>query len=578
MRAGREPGGTARPPGRGAWTRPPPGRPAARPTRRAETLPAARPSRPERPPGDVPLLLPLADRLDVARVVVDRMPSARSGHGGHATTYRLARALVNDCALPREPALELLREYNDRLGREGEETWTEAELAHKVDSALAAAADPRFPFGCKVRAEAVTNPHRLAREFLAGRPVRYWRDLYWEYDGTKYVPVADKEMRALLTGHLERRFAEEYAIQVARYQRRLKAWQADPRGKRPPPPLLMGVHAPLLRDVTLAVNDEALLRGTYPMPCLLPEGSEPSYLAVANGLLDLDTGTLRPHTPDWFSAVCLPYPYEPGAVAPRWSAFLERNLEGDADRIALLQEFFGYCLARTTDGQACLILHGPGGNGKSVVLAVLRAMLGAGNVATVPLEHFAQRFAMAQTLGKLANVCPEVGELDRTAEGTLKGYIAGDAMFFEKKGKDGFTALPSARLVIATNNVPRFADKSEGMWRRLLILPMTVQIPPGERTGRDGQGVLLGALGRAARRAELGAGGAATAPGQGLAVHPAGGLHGGPGGAPPGVGPGADLPAGALRGGRRGRADPGGGALPGVHALVRPERAPQSAE
>jgi putative DNA primase/helicase len=88
---------------------------------------------------------------------------------------------------------------------------------------------------------------------------------------------------------------------------------------------------------------------------------------------------------------------------------------------------------------------------------------------------------MAQTLGKLANVCPEVGELDRTAEGTLKSYIAGDAMFFEKKGKDGFTAPPTARLVIATNNVPRFADKSEGIWRRLLILPMTVRIPPGER-------------------------------------------------------------------------------------------------
>jgi hypothetical protein len=34
-------------------------------------------------------------------------------------------------------------------------------------------------------AEAVINPHRLAREFLAERPVRYWRDLYWEYDGKR---------------------------------------------------------------------------------------------------------------------------------------------------------------------------------------------------------------------------------------------------------------------------------------------------------------------------------------------------------------------------------------------------------
>src|SRR5262249_9616213 len=128
-----------------------------------------------------------------------------------------------------------------------------------------------------------------------------------------------------------------------------------------------------------------------------------------------------------------------------------------------------------------LILFGEGGNGKSVVLAVLRAMLGADNIATVPLESFGQRFAMAQTLGKLANVCPQGGGIDRTAEGVLKSYIAGDQMFFEKKGKDGCSAPPTARLVIGTNNVPRFLDKTEGMWRRLNLMPMNVRIPKEER-------------------------------------------------------------------------------------------------
>jgi putative DNA primase/helicase len=115
------------------------------------------------------------------------------------------------------------------------------------------------------------------------------------------------------------------------------------------------------------------------------------------------------------------------------------------------------------------------------VLAGLHAMLGEANVSTVPLEDFGRRFATAQTLGKLVNVCPEVGELDRTAEGTLKAFVAGDRMTFERKGKDAFTARPTARLVLSTNNVPRFSDRSEGVWRRLLLLPFTRQIPAGER-------------------------------------------------------------------------------------------------
>jgi putative DNA primase/helicase len=160
---------------------------------------------------------------------------------------------------------------------------------------------------------------------------------------------------------------------------------------------------------------------------------------------------------------------------------LGTNLEGDADRIALLQEFFGYALVHTTDAQRCLILIGEGGNGKSVVLAGLHALLGAENVSTVPLEDFGRRFAMAQTLGKLANIVAEVGELDRTAEGTLKAFVSGDRMSFERKGKDPFTARPTARLVLSTNNLPRFADKSEGVWRRLCLVPFNRRVLEEER-------------------------------------------------------------------------------------------------
>jgi P4 family phage/plasmid primase-like protien len=429
-----------------------------------------------------PLLLALPDRIDVARVAMIQMPSARSGRGGHDTTYAVARLLTNDCALPPDTALKLLREYNDRLGREGEEMWSESDLAHKVDSAVAAGSDPRYPFGSRVTVEPVNNPHRLAREFLGDGAVRYWRDLYLEWDGRKYVQVPDREMKALIAGHIERQFQREYEIQVARYRRKLKAWQATGKGWRPTQPKLMPVRTGLVRDVVLALNDLALLRGSFTMPCLLPDGREHAYLAVDNGLLDLESSQLRPHIADWFSNVCLPYPFDPAAKALKWTKFLERNFGGDSDRIGLIQEFFGYTLAKTTDCQSALIVHGPGGNGKSVLLAGLRAMLGAGNISTVPLEGFGQRFAMAETLGKLANVCPEVGELDKTCEGVLKSFIGGDSMLFEKKGKDPFTARPTARLVIATNNIPRFVDRSEGIWRRLLIVPMEFVIPASERT------------------------------------------------------------------------------------------------
>jgi putative DNA primase/helicase len=217
------------------------------------------------------------------------------------------------------------------------------------------------------------------------------------------------------------------------------------------------------------------------IPSWLPDRSQPKIIAFRNTLLDLDTGERLPHTPDWFSSVCLPFDYDPAADCPLFREALNLSLEGDSDRIAVLQEFFGYSLIPTTDAQKALILVGEGGNGKSVTLAALQGMLGDDNVSAVPLEKLGDRFAPALTLGKLVNMVPEVGNMTKTAEGELKAFVSGDPMFFERKNRDPFTARPTARLIISTNNIPPFSDKTDGTWRRLIILPYNFRIPENRR-------------------------------------------------------------------------------------------------
>ena len=143
-------------------------------------------------------------------------------------------------------------------------------------------------------------------------------------------------------------------------------------------------------------------------------------------------------------------------------------------------EWFGYLLLPDTRLQRFLLMVGDGSNGKSVVFAAIEALLGILNISSVPLEMFADKFRLAGTLGKLVNLIPEIGELDKIAEGYLKAFVVGDAMEFERKFKQPFTARPTARLVAATNNPPRFSDKSDGVWRRISMLHFTVQIPKEE--------------------------------------------------------------------------------------------------
>lgn len=103
------------------------------------------------------------------------------------------------------------------------------------------------------------------------------------------------------------------------------------------------------------------------------------------------------------------------------------------------------------------------------------------------------RFQLTQTIDKLANICAEVGEISTVAEGVLKQFTAGDRMYFDRKGIPGVERYPTARLILATNNRPRFRDRSEGIWRLMILVPFRYTVPQ-ERKDRDLKNKLRGEL------------------------------------------------------------------------------------
>lgn len=170
-------------------------------------------------------------------------------------------------------------------------------------------------------------------------------------------------------------------------------------------------------------------------------------------------------------------------------------------------------------------------------------MLGPDNVSNVALESFGNRFHLTATLGKLANIAAEIGQVHRTDEGVLKAFVSRDPMFFDRKGIPGIHEVPTARLVFAINNRPRFADRTMGIWRRVVIIPFRYQVPKdkidrklAKKLKQELPGILTWASGRAP-----------TASVQ-RPVYGTCGLRGTQGRVPPPGQPGGYLPLGVLRG------------------------------
>jgi len=211
------------------------------------------------------------------------------------------------------------------------------------------------------------------------------------------------------------------------------------------------------------------------------------HIALQNGLLDLkayirgDETMLQELTPLWFSETLLPYEFDPLAICPRWTNTLISNMGGDLERVSVLQEWAGYLLYPKLDRQRFLAIEGEGGNGKSVFLAGLTAMLGTQNVSNIPLESFSSRFALIGTLGKMANIASDCGELDKADEGKLKTFTTGERMDFDRKGLPSINTSPTAKLILAFNNRPRFSDRTGGLWRRMLLVPFDVVIKDDDK-------------------------------------------------------------------------------------------------
>lgn len=331
--------------------------------------------------------------------------------------------------------------------------------------------------------EADDDPHRLARINLEryatrsdGRTLRYWRDEWYVWKRNAYRKISERELKLKIAQSVREEF--ERCNAAAR-----EAVTGD--GKDPGP--VQKVSLAIVSNVLQATGGQVCVSADVEPNTWLPTRQRRHYISMANGIIDLDAllaardDYLLPNSPQWWSMVSLPYAFDPEAACPHWNAVLEHNLEMDPERIKVVQEWAGYLLTASTDEQKFMVLEGEGKNGKSVYIAAITAMLGEENVSTVALENFGDRFQRTDTIGKLLNAAGDCGDLDKTAEGFLKSFTAGDRMYFDRKGVAGINCTPTARLMIACNNRPRFSDRSDGIWRRMLVVPWMVEISKERR-------------------------------------------------------------------------------------------------
>ena len=196
------------------------------------------------------------------------------------------------------------------------------------------------------------------------------------------------------------------------------------------------------------------------------------YIAnVKNGLLNIYTKELIPHTPDFVSLVQYPVVYDPTAECPVWDKCIKDWMAGEeaVEKTKLLQQFAGYCLSSSMLYDRALFMVGDGGNGKSTFIDTIAMIIGEEATSHIDLEDLYGSFGFHGLIGKRLNIIEEVSG-NYYQSNKLKKLISGEQVTINIKYKPQFKFRPQAKFAFAVNIMPRVDDTSTATERRIICI------------------------------------------------------------------------------------------------------------
>jgi putative DNA primase/helicase len=179
--------------------------------------------------------------------------------------------------------------------------------------------------------------------------------------------------------------------------------------------------------------------------------------------------------------------YDPATRCPRWLAFLEHVMGGDTKMVAFLKRAAGYTLTGETSEQCFFLLHGSGANGKSTFLEVLRRLLGSYGRPTEfktlvdSNRNDGVRNDLAALQGLRLVTAVETNRGRRFDEALIKQLTGGDEITARYLYGEFFDFYPTFKLWLAVNHKPEIRGVDEGIWRRVVLIPFEVTIPPADQ-------------------------------------------------------------------------------------------------
>lgn len=204
---------------------------------------------------------------------------------------------------------------------------------------------------------------------------------------------------------------------------------------------------------------------------------DPDYIVLADGVYHVPTGVFTPgFRYDIQALSCKDFAYGSDTdTCPIFDELLQVCVPEYAR--LLLEQWIGYSLTYDYRWQQMVWIYGPGGTGKSTIMAIMDGLLGS-SASHVALEDMQDLRSpkLVDLLGKTANLAADSRRMTLDDAPVLKTLTGGDTIQVRQVYSAAITMKNLAKLTFGTNHLPDFRDSSGGLARRIRIIDMSYRI------------------------------------------------------------------------------------------------------
>lgn len=213
---------------------------------------------------------------------------------------------------------------------------------------------------------------------------------------------------------------------------------------------------------------------------------EKFLLNVQNGVVDLTTGKLLPHSQKRLITKLAPVVYNEHAECPLFIKFLNDIFDSNKDIIDFMQRLLGYYISGDTSEQVMSFAYGAmGSNGKTTLLELFMNILGDYGENTGSDTFTLKRNEgipndIARLRGARFVKISELKQNTKLNEALIKQITGQDKLTARFLRQEFFSFMPAFKLMILTNHKPKLTGDDQALWRRIILIPF-LQRFTGER-------------------------------------------------------------------------------------------------